>query len=184
MFCRQCGTQAGDADTFCSKCGFDLKTGVVKEPPKKEYVNQKVYQPPTYSHINPQFASGTMQTKKVYGIGKIVSGIIMIIIGIILQSNASSVKNDASVDTLRYYFDSDYKSSVDMMAFFAVVLIIVGVILFIAGLIGKQEEVYVGGMAGGYRMPNSNGPTVGWRCAKCGRVNADYVGVCGCGNKK
>lgn len=185
MFCRQCGTEVGNEDTFCTKCGFDLKNGTAKKQEKKEYVNQRVYRPPTYTHVNPMYSPGGMQTKKVYGVGKIISGIIMIIVGIAMYSSTSSVKNDMSMDTLRYYLDSDYQTSTDMMGFLAAILIIAGIILLILGLKGKKEYIYSNGLdVTGYGILNSNGPTIGWKCSRCGRINAEYVGSCACGNKK
>lgn len=185
MFCRQCGAEVGDEDTFCTKCGFDLKNGIAKKQEKKEYVNQRVYRQPTYTHINPMYSPGGMQTKKVYGVGKIISGIIMIIVGIAMYSSTSSVKNDMSMDTLRYYLDSDYQANTDMMGFLAAVLIIAGIILLILGLKGKKEYMYSNGLdVTGYGILNSNGPTIGWKCSRCGRINAEYVGSCACGNKK
>lgn len=43
-----------------------------------------------------------------------------------------------------------------------------------------------GSISGGYRYgayDRKLGPNE-WRCQKCGRVNADYVGTCACGNTK
>ena len=44
MFCRQCGAEVGNEDTFCTKCGFDLKNGTAKKQEKKEYVMTKANQ--------------------------------------------------------------------------------------------------------------------------------------------
>ena len=72
-----------------------------------------------------------------------------------------------------------------MMGFLAVILIIAGIILLIFGLKGKREPVYSNGADfTDYRILNSDGPSVGWKCSRCGRINAEYVGSCACGNKK
>ncbi|MFR2511879.1 MAG: zinc ribbon domain-containing protein [Lachnospira eligens] len=145
MFCRQCGAEVGNEDTFCTKCGFDPRMGQLRNKRKKNMLIRECIAPPTYTHVNSVFARWNAD-EKVYGVGKIISGIIMIIVGIAMYSSTSSVKNDMSMDTLRYYLDSDYQANTDMMGFLAAVLIIAGIILLILGLKGKKEYTYSNGL--------------------------------------
>lgn len=175
MYCRQCGTKVDENDMFCVKCGFDLHEGVAKTQ-ERRVPNQKIsYSPPQY----------TVQTIHKFGTGKIVSGVIMALIGIIINVSNDSANSSYSTGW-RYYLDSDYRAQSDLLGAVGVILIILGIILIIVGLIGKKEtNTYRTLQSNGVISNNmmfDNGPATGWRCAKCGNINADYVGTCGCGN--
>jgi amino acid transporter len=125
-YCHKCGSEVNEENTFCPKCGANLKAGITSPPTSPErYRSEKAekQEKQEKNEKDEKMEKGTQQEKyekQEYGVlGPFVGGIVLILVGFMLYLSVSGYLNFSSI--------------------FPFFLIIVGVIIILGVLIGVSR---------------------------------------------
>lgn len=92
-----------------------------------------------------------------------------------------------SVYTTRSFTERNWLLTIITFLVFMFISVLVSSIFFgIAGVLNNQETILSMCRKNNDAMAALLNPkeVTGWKCSKCGKVNADYIGTCGCGQIK
>ena len=125
-FCHKCGSEVNEENTFCPKCGANLKAGITSPtgaPDRYRSEKAEKQEKQEKNEKDEKMEKGTHQEKyekQEYGVlGPLIGGIVLILVGLLLYLSVSGYLNFRSL--------------------FPFFLIIVGVIIILGVLIGVSR---------------------------------------------
>ena len=122
-YCHKCGSEVSEENTFCPKCGANLKAGTTSPLTAPEHYRSEKAEKQVKNEKDEKMEKGTQQEKyekQEYGVlGPLVGGIVLILVGFMLYLSVSGYLNFRSI--------------------FPFFLVIVGVIVILGVVIGASK---------------------------------------------
>lgn len=191
MYCPYCGAQIQEDAVFCPKCGKTVKGGAapvtppaIAPTPISNHSNGKM----TQTEFIRDYRKSNGFYAKCIGLGVSIVGTIVMVILLIVD--IYRMNTDLLYQTVLYE-QSRYGDGGAGHAIMLTVMIILLLAFLIAALVLQSKvrwSLYDESIEWKrYQDPRngkSNGSRNLWKCPRCGKYNASYVGTCGCGRKR
>ena len=172
MYCPNCGNQNGNDAKFCVSCGYSFANTTINQ--QNEYNSY---------HEPLQCKNEFIKDLEKKDGGYTAARVFQTIFGI-----ACAVCLIVCIVKYKSYDIIGATSLFGWIAFFWIAWIIAGIILICKNSkFKKTYEQYVAYKSKNKNQPQNINTPAGsneWTCPKCGRINQNYVGTCGCGEVK
>lgn len=152
---------------FCRQCGAEIDENDAFCSNCGYKRERTEAQPEIYYEEQESYSVHTVRKKSIR---KTIDGVIVLIWGAVLIF-LSLVGGDEMEDV-----------PPQIAILIGLVVIAIGIFLFVKGVNGEEEQyVYKDGGSGSSMFDKAPGT---WTCSKCGKVNANFIGTCSCGQSR
>lgn len=183
MYCPYCGTQIPEDAAFCPKCGKTMKGRNASSIQKQKPIisNGKM----TQTEFIRDYRKRWGFYPKCIGLGISIVGVIIMLILLLVELYRYNTDFSHQMELALEFEYGDggagYFLTIGIMALLFLLFLVISLVLQskVRAVLRNEVDDWKR-----YAKSSYNDVTAQWKCPNCGKLNASYVGTCGCGTRR